>query len=45
MLRHSSKKMIEHYIHPKAREAQEKYIAELGIVEEHCGSALRERVN
>ena len=41
MLRHASKTMMEHYIHPKAREAQEKYIAELGIVEEHCGSALR----
>jgi len=31
MLRHSSQKMMEHYIHPKAREAQERYIEELGI--------------
>ena len=33
MLRHSSQKMMEHYIHPNAREAQEKYIAELGIAD------------
>jgi integrase len=33
MLRHSSKDMTMHYIHAKAREAQEKYIAELGIAD------------
>jgi integrase len=31
MLRHSSKDMTMHYVHAKAREAQEQYIAELGI--------------
>lgn len=46
MLRHSSQKMMEHYIHPKAREAQEKYIAELGIgdisqLKRDSGSTLR----
>lgn len=41
MLRHSSKEMTMHYIHPKAREAQEQYIAELGIVQEKSGSAVR----
>ena len=31
-----------HYIHAKAREAQEQYIAELGIVpDEPCGSGVR----
>jgi len=40
MLRHSSKDMTMHYIHPKARDAQEQYIAELGIVP--GGSAERE---
>lgn len=33
MLRHSSKDMTMHYIHAKARKAQEQYIAELGIVD------------
>jgi integrase len=33
MLRHSSKDMTMHYIHAKAREAQEQYIAELGIAD------------
>ena len=42
MLRHSSKDMTMHYIHAKAREAQEQYIAELGIVpDEPCGSVVR----
>lgn len=42
MLRHSSKDMTMHYIHAKAREAQEQYIAELGIVpNEPSGSAVR----
>ena len=42
MLRHSSKDMTMHYIHAKAREAQEQYIAELGIVpDEPSGSAVR----
>ena len=42
MLRHSSKEMTMHYIHAKAREAQEQYIAELGIVpDEPSGSAVR----
>jgi integrase len=42
MLRHSSKDMTMHYIHRKAREAQEKYISELGIVpDEPCGSDVR----
>jgi integrase len=42
MLRHSSKDMTMHYIHAKAREAQEQYIAELGIVpDEPNGSAVR----
>jgi hypothetical protein len=43
MLRHSSRDMTAHYIHAKAREAQEQYIAELGIGDgfEHCGSSLR----
>jgi integrase len=31
MLRHSSKDMTMHYVHAKAREAQEQYITELGI--------------
>ena len=31
MLRHSSKDMTMHYVHAKAREAQEQSIAELGI--------------
>jgi integrase len=34
MLRHSSKDMTGHYIHAKARKAQEQYIAELGIVDD-----------
>ena len=46
VLRHSSQKMMEHYVHPKAREAQERYIEELGIAKvrreddsgPHCGS-------
>jgi integrase len=33
MLRHSSKDMTMHYIHAKARKAQEQYIAEVGIVD------------
>jgi len=45
MLRHSSQKMMEHYIHPKAREAQERYIEELGIAKlrrkDDSGSSLR----
>jgi len=42
MLRHSSKDMTMHYIHRKAREAQEKYISELGIVpDQPCGSDVR----
>ena len=45
MLRHSSQKMMEHYIHPKAREAQERYIEELGIADvsrkDDSGSPLR----
>jgi integrase len=42
MLRHSSKDMTMHYIHAKAREAQEQYIAELGIVpDEPSGSDVR----
>ena len=42
MLRHSSKDMTMHYIHAKAREAQEKYISELGIVpNQSSGSAVR----
>ena len=39
MLRHSSQDMTMHYIHPKAREAQEQYIAELGIADN--GDTLR----
>jgi integrase len=39
MLRHSSKDMTMHYVHAKAREAQERYITELGIVP--SGSAVR----
>ena len=42
MLRHISKDMTMHYIHAKAREAQEQYIAELGVVpDEPSGSAVR----
>jgi len=45
MLRHSSKDMTMHYIHAKASEAQEKYIAELGIADvvqpSDSGCALR----
>jgi integrase len=42
MLRHSSKDMTMHYIHAKAREAQEQYITELGIVpNEPSGSTVR----
>ena len=43
MLRHSSKDMTAHYIHAKAREAQERYIAQLGIGDafEHCATSLR----
>jgi len=39
MLRNSSTDMTMHYIHPKAREAQEQYIAELGIADN--GDTLR----
>ena len=39
MLRHNSKDMTMHYIHAKACETQEQYIAELGIVP--SGSAVR----
>ena len=39
MLRHSSKEMMMRYVHAKAREAQEQYISELGIVP--SGSAVR----
>ena len=45
MLRHS-KDMTMHYVHAKAREAQEQYITELGIAADansdrgaHCGSS------
>jgi hypothetical protein len=41
MLRRSSKYMTMHYIHPKAREAQEQYIEELRIVQEQCESGAR----
>ena len=34
MLRHSTLDMTGHYVHAKARDAQEKYIAELGIADE-----------
>lgn len=34
MLRHGSKDRTMHYIHAKARKAQEQYIAELGIVDD-----------
>jgi integrase len=44
MLRQSSPEMMAHYLHPKAREAQEQYIAALGLVTD-CGTALRDRVN
>jgi hypothetical protein len=33
MLRHSTLDMTGHYVHAKARDAQEKYIAELGIAD------------
>jgi integrase len=41
MLRHSSKDVTMHYIHAKAREAQEQYIAELGIVPSGSGVRLQ----
>jgi len=41
MLRHSSKEMTMHYIHADARKAQERYIAQLGLACEHCGSTSR----
>jgi hypothetical protein len=42
MLRHSSKDMTVHYIPPKACEAQEQCITELGIVpDDLCGSTVR----
>jgi integrase len=43
MLRHRSPDMTERYLHPKAREAQERYMAALGI--DHCGTTLRDQVN
>ena len=43
MLRHSTTDMTAHYIHAKAREAQEQYIEQLGIADafEHSGPSLR----
>ena len=44
MLRHSSKDMTMHYVHAKEREAQEQYIAELGIAADanrDSGGSLR----
>ena len=45
MLRHSTVDMTMHYVHAgkAARQAQEQYVAELGISkqDEHCGTTLR----